>query len=144
MGLTLLQKMQKRMYFARFVIKLVVEIMINKVVVGSSHRDMPKYVGKGVALCGTPGVLDVPLLQCSCLSMAILGNFGVGVFLQNAFYQFSSTRLFMMLFAGFSAVCWFSCFLSCPARNVHWFGGIVVRGCVSRSLLGSYVHQELI
>ena len=66
------------------------------------------------------------------------------VMLQNAFYPFSSTSLCTMLFTGFSAVCWFSCFLSCHARNVHWFGGIVVRGCTSRSLLGSYVHQELI
>ena len=40
--------------------------------------------------------------------------------------------------------CWFSYFLFCRARNVHWFGGIVVRGCASRSLLGSYVHQESI
>ena len=30
------------------------------------------------------------------------------------------------------------------AQNVRWFGGIVVRGCTSRSLLGSYIHQELI
>ena len=29
-------------------------------------------------------------------------------------------------------------------RSVCWFGGIVVRGCTSRSLLGSYVHQELL
>ena len=62
--------------------------------------------------------------------------------LQNAFYRFSSTGLCTILLAGFSAVCWFSCFLSCRARNVRWFGGIVVRGCASRSLLGSYVHQE--
>ena len=33
------------------------------------------------------------------------------------------------------------CLFYC-ARNVHWFGGIVVRGCASRSLLGSYVHQK--
>ena len=46
--------------------------------------------------------------------------------------------------SGFSAVCWFSCFLSCLAQSVCWFGGIVVRGCVSRSLLGSYIHQESI
>ena len=64
--------------------------------------------------------------------------------LQNAFYPFSSTRLCTMLFAGFSAVCWFSCFLSCHAQNVCWFGGIVVRGCTLRSLLGCYAHQELI
>ena len=24
--------------------------------------------------------------------------------------------------SGFSAVCWFSCFLSCHAQNVRWFG----------------------
>ena len=36
----------------------------------------------------------------------------------------------------------FSGFLFCRACNVRWFGGIVVRGCVSRSLLGSYVHQK--
>ena len=29
-------------------------------------------------------------------------------------------------------------------KMFHWFGGIVVRGCTSRSLLGSYIHQELI
>ena len=42
------------------------------------------------------------------------------------------------------ASCRFFYFLFCHARNVHWFGGIVVRGCASRSLLGSYVHQESI
>ena len=68
----------KRTYFAQFVIKLIVEIMINKVVAGSSHRDAPKYAGDGVALCRTPGTLGVPLPQCSCVSMAVLGNFGVG------------------------------------------------------------------
>ena len=31
-----------------------------------------------MALRGTPGALGVPLLRCSCLSTAILGNFGVG------------------------------------------------------------------
>ena len=36
----------------------------------------------------------------------------------------------------------FSCFLCCRARSVRWFGGIVVRGCALRSLLGSYVHQK--
>ena len=61
----------KRKYLARFVIKLIVEIMINKAVVGSSHGDAPKYMGEGVALCGTPGTLGVPLPQCSCLSTAI-------------------------------------------------------------------------
>ena len=68
----------KRTYFAQFVIKLIVEIMINKAVVGSGHGDAPKYTGEGVALCGTPGAPGVLLLWCSCLSMAILGNFGVG------------------------------------------------------------------
>ena len=60
-----------------FVTKLV-EIMINKAVVGSGHGDAPKYVGKGVASHGTPGTLGVLLPQCSCLSMAVLGNFVVG------------------------------------------------------------------
>ena len=68
----------QRTYFAQFVIKLIVVIMINKVVVGSSHWDAPKYMGEGVVLCGTPGSLGVPLPQCSCLSTAVLGNFGVG------------------------------------------------------------------
>ena len=36
----------------------------------------------------------------------------------------------------------FGCFLFYRARCVHWFGGTVVRGCASRPLLGSYVHQE--
>ena len=31
-----------------------------------------------VALHGTPDTLGVPLPWCSCLSMAVLGNFGVG------------------------------------------------------------------
>ena len=38
---------------------------------------------------------------------------------------------------------WFSGFLFCLVRSVRWLGGIVVRGC-TRSLLGSYIHQELI
>ena len=63
--------------FARFVTKLV-EIMINKAVVGSSHGDVPKYVGEGVALYGTPGALGVPLPWFSCLSTAVLGKFMVG------------------------------------------------------------------
>ena len=42
------------------------------------------------------------------------------------------------------AFCRFSCSLFCHARSVRWFGGIVVRGCASRSLLGSYIHQESI
>ena len=69
----------KRTYFAQFVIMLIVEIMINKVVVGSSHGNAPKYVGEGVALHGTPSAPGVPLPQCSCLSTAVLGNFRVGM-----------------------------------------------------------------
>ena len=33
---------------------------VNKVVVGSSHRDAPKYMGEGVASCGTPSTLGGP------------------------------------------------------------------------------------
>ena len=33
-------------------------------------------------------------------------------------------------------------FLFCHVQSVHWFGGIVVRGCTLRSLLGSSVHQK--
>ena len=73
-GLMLLQ----RTYFAQFVIKLIVVVKINKAVVGSSCGDMPKYTGEGVALHGTPGTPGVPLLWCSCLSTAVLGNFRVG------------------------------------------------------------------
>ena len=42
-------------YIARFVVELVtvVVVKINKVVVGSGHGDMPKYVREGVALCRT-------------------------------------------------------------------------------------------
>ena len=36
---------------------------------------MPKYVGEGVASCGTPSTLRVPLLHYPCLFTAILGNF---------------------------------------------------------------------
>ena len=64
--------------FARFVTKLIVEIMINKAVVGSSHGYVPKYAGEGVALHETPRTPGVPLPWCSRLSMAILGNFVVG------------------------------------------------------------------
>ena len=53
--------------------------------------------------------------------------------MHDAFLQLSK-----MLFGG-----WFSYFVCCHARSVRWFGGIVVRGCMS-SLLGSYIHQELI
>ena len=68
-------------YIAQFVVELmtVVVLKINKAVVGSSHGDVPKYAVEGVALCGTPGALGVPLPQCSCLSTAILGNFWVGM-----------------------------------------------------------------
>ena len=42
-----------------------------------------------------------------------------------------------------NAFFWFSGFLFYHAEwNVRWFGGIVMRGCASRSLLGSYVHQK--
>ena len=61
--------------FARLVTKLV-EI-INKVVVGSSCRDAPKYVGEGVALRGTPGTLGVLWPQFS-YSMAVFRHFLVG------------------------------------------------------------------
>ena len=65
-------------YIVRFVVELMIVIVvkINKAVVGSGHGDMPKYVGEGVALHGTPGTLGVPLPWYSCLSTAILGNFG--------------------------------------------------------------------
>ena len=56
-----------------------VVVKINKAVVGSSNGDMPKYAGQVMAFHRTPGILGVPLLQCSCLSMAILDNFGLGV-----------------------------------------------------------------
>ena len=56
----------------------VVVVKINKVVLGSGHGDVPKYVGEGVALRGTPSSLGVQMPQCSCLSTAILGNFWVG------------------------------------------------------------------
>ena len=48
MGLTLLEKTPDFQFFKtllNFVTKLV-EIMINKVVVGSGHGDVPKYVGR--------------------------------------------------------------------------------------------------
>ena len=32
--------------------KFVIVNVFNNVVVGSSHRDMPKYMGEGVASCG--------------------------------------------------------------------------------------------
>ena len=43
--------------------------------IGFHHRNPNVYV----ASYGTPGTLGVPLPWCSCLSMAILGNFVVGV-----------------------------------------------------------------
>ena len=49
-------------------------------VVGSGHGDTPKYTGEGVALCGTPSTLGVPLPHYSCHSMAVLGNFGWACF----------------------------------------------------------------
>ena len=53
-----------------FIIKLVVVVIVDKkAVVGSSHGDMPKYVGEGVVLRRTPGALGVPLSHYSCLSM---------------------------------------------------------------------------
>ena len=81
MGLTSPEKTPDLQFFItllNFVAKLV-EIMINKAVVGSSCRDTPKYTGEGVASSGTTGTLGVPLPQCSCLSMVILGNFVVGI-----------------------------------------------------------------
>ena len=69
----------RRTYIARFVIKLIVVVKINKAVVGSSRGDTPKYKGEGVVLRGTPSTLGVLLPQCSCLSTAVLGNFGVGM-----------------------------------------------------------------
>ena len=33
---------------------------VNKAVVGSGHRDVPKYTGEGVASHGTPGALGGP------------------------------------------------------------------------------------
>ena len=53
-----------------------VVVKINKAVVGSGYGDVPKYAGEDVELHGTPGTLGVPLLRYSCLSTAILGNFG--------------------------------------------------------------------
>ena len=49
-------------------------VKINKAVVGSSHGDVPKYVGEGVALHGTPSTLGVLWLWCSC-SMAVFRQF---------------------------------------------------------------------
>ena len=78
--------------FAQFVIKLFVEIMLNRVVVGSGHGDAPKYAGEGVALRRTPSTLGVLLPWCSYLSMAVLGNFGVGM-LQTWCVQSASSYL---------------------------------------------------
>ena len=36
--------------------KLIVEIGINKVVIGSGRGDVPKYMGEGVVLCGVPAL----------------------------------------------------------------------------------------
>ena len=40
------------------------------------------------------------------------------------------------------AKCCLPDFLFCRVRSVRWFGGIVMRGCALRSLLGTYVHQK--
>ena len=37
-----------------------IKMWVNKVVVGSGCRDVPTYVGEGVASCGTPGALGGP------------------------------------------------------------------------------------
>ena len=67
--------MWKTLLSIYFVIKLVVIVVVDKVVVGSSHGDVPKYAGEGVASHGTPSTLGVPLLHYSYLFMAVLGNF---------------------------------------------------------------------
>ena len=66
------------MYFAQFCYKkLIVKIRKNKAVVGSNCSDVPKYVGEGVALCGTPSTLDVLWPWFSC-STAVFRQFLVG------------------------------------------------------------------
>ena len=50
---------------------------INKVVVGSSHGDAPKYAREGVALCRTPGTPGVLCPQFSS-STAVFRQFSVG------------------------------------------------------------------
>ena len=62
--------------FARFVELVKDVVKINKAVLGSSHGDMPKYAGDGVALHGTPGFLGVPLLHALVFLQLFLGNFG--------------------------------------------------------------------
>ena len=49
--------------------------------------------------------------------------------------QAANAFLWQLVFAGFLVP-------SCPKRALVW--GMVVSGCASRSLLGSYVHQESI
>ena len=76
MGLTLPEKTPDLQFFITlldFVTKLV-EIMINKAVVGSGHGDAPKYMGEGVALRGTPSALGVPWPWFSC-SMVVFRQF---------------------------------------------------------------------
>ena len=62
--------------FSRFVLLMKVVVKINKAVAGSGHRDMPKYVGKGVALRGASGALGVPQPRYS-YSAAIFRQFWV-------------------------------------------------------------------
>ena len=50
---------------------------------------------KNVALRGTPGTLGVPLLWCSCLYMAVLGNFGVGALWAQCIQSMSSYLLML-------------------------------------------------
>ena len=47
-------------YFVIRLLPLLCKMWINKAVVGSSRRDAPKYLGEGVALHGTPGMLGGP------------------------------------------------------------------------------------
>ena len=51
---------------------LLCKMWVNKAFVGSSHGDAPKYVGEGVALCGTPGMLGGPY----CKITSNYGRFG--------------------------------------------------------------------
>ena len=50
--------------------------LMNKLYYRSYHNILTSYVY--VALRGTPGAPGVPLPRCSCLSTAVLGNFGLG------------------------------------------------------------------
>ena len=49
------------------------KMWVNKAVVGSSHGDVPKYTGEGVASCATPGALGGPY----CINYINYGHFGV-------------------------------------------------------------------